>query len=212
MKFTHVLCFLVMLISLFGCQGSIVSQLIADSYPTAPRNYKSAGFSNTDEIKEYAQHSQYLAFKISAEDWKAFYNRFPEYWSDIQNSKRMAFMNDYSPGYTAYAFRWNLNNKINQWDQPTLTRLKSKKLIKGDDIYKIVYAIGLPERIMWDNDFDILLYVDDTAILLNDHKYSYLMACKDCNGWPTHLVRSENSFYKSSDKVLQILNLTRPIY
>lgn len=219
MKVSMALCVLVMLSMLYGCQGSIASQVIANSYPTAPRNYKTAGFANANEIDDYTKHYQYLAFKISSEDWSAFYSRFPEYWSDIQKSKSYTFMNDYNAGYTAYAFRWNLMNKRNKWDQTTIERLETKQIIKEDDIYKIVFAVGMPQRILWDNDFDILMYSNGNAILLDNNKYKYSVECKECikkieyiDGINKKNEGSEDEYTKSLDSILKTLSLTRPEY
>jgi hypothetical protein len=200
------------LLVLSGCQGSLISQMYAASYPTEPRNYKPAGFNSRDEIRAYADYYQYLAFKIPSEDWEMFYRRFPEYWRDIQLSKSIAFAEDYSPGYTAYAFKWNIDCKQKGWDDPTLKRLRAKILSPGDDAYKIIFALGMPPVIIWDNDFDILLYDDGSAVLLKDNKFNSSMSCTKCTEYPlTNGVKGDNR-YKSSDKILKILNLKRDAY
>lgn len=216
---SYALILLTLLCLLSGCQGSIASQVIANSYPTELRNYKTAGFNSTDEINGYAKHSQYLAFKISSEDWRSFYSRFPEYWIDIQNSKSYTFMNDYNQGYTAYAFRWNMMNKKKSWDDATIERLTQKKLLGGDDTYKIVFAMGPPERIIWDNDFEILIYNNDSALLLKDSKYASMSECKGCvkkmdttEKINKSLDINQEYFTKSNDEVLSDLKLTRPAY
>jgi len=202
---------------LFACQGSIASQVISNSYPTAPRNYKTAGFDNSADISDYTKHYQYLALKISDEDWRAFYQKFPEYWRDIQNSKSYTFMNDYNTGYTAYSFRWNMMNKKRGWDKVTVERLQSKKVIIGDDIYQIIFSLGVPVRILWDNDFDILFYKDDTAIILEDSKLKCVNACQECTKKMSSTEKEdrgikvlEDVFTRSDDEVLKILKLTRP--
>lgn len=204
---------------LFGCQGSIASQLIANSYPTAPRNYKTAGFENAEEVSNYARNYQYLAFKISQEDWRAFYMKFPEYWIDIQNSKSNTFMNDYNSGYTAYAFKWNLLKKKEAWDNDTLKRLDDKKVVSGDDVFKVIYAIGVPERIIWDNDFEILIYNDDKCILIQNNKCSSILACKGCVKKMSaeeirarHLPPNGDSYTISNAEILTLLRQKRPIY
>ncbi len=218
-KACYILSLPAFLCSLNGCQGSVASQVIAHSYPSAPRNYKSAGFENANEVKEYATHAQYLAFKISFEDWVAFYKRFPEYWIDLQNSKNYTFMGDYNKGYTAYAFRWNMMKKKNSWDKKTIERLNAKNLILEDDIYKIVFAMGIPERIIWDNDFDILIYKNNTALILRNERYFSIMECNSCaikldpREQVYKSVDPTRSYYlKSDDDVLSVLKLTRPTY
>jgi hypothetical protein len=211
-KLANVLFMFLILAPLLGCQGSVVSQMMASSYPVAPRNYKTAGFTNIEEVKDYERNSPYFAFKISADEWKSFYNRFPEYWYDIQTSKNIAFVSDFHPGYTAYAFKWNLDSKKKEWDESTTNRLASKNLSKGDDIYKIVFALGVPYRIMWDNDFDILMYENDTAVLLKNNLFDYSTTCKGCTSWSMNMFQSEHSLFKGSDKLLEVLHLTRPNY
>lgn len=215
-KYLYILALLSLLI---GCQGSIASQVIANSYPTEPRNYKTAGFDSSGQIGAYTKHYQYLAFKISREDWEAFYKRFPEYWRDIQKSKSYTFMNDYNTGYTAYAFRWNMMNKKKEWDGITIERLKSKFIVRGDDIYKIVFALGIPDRLLWDNDFDILIYNDDTAIIIENDKCEYSANCHDCTKYLSteeknkKLINTTDDVFAISDnEMLKILKQTRPEY
>ena len=204
------LCSFFLLSFLFGCQGSIASQIIANSYPTQPRNYKAAGFDTVDEMDSYVKNYLYLASKISKEDWDAFFKRFPEYWVDIQYSKG-TFSGDYNAGYTAYAFRWNMINKRKTWDEATIERLKSKKLIDGDDIYKIIFSVGVPQRLLWDNDFEILIYNNNVAIRILDGKFNTENKCSECTN--IALVRSGKIYYDiNNDEVLKIMNLNRPSY
>lgn len=140
-KMTQLFLFLGMLSLLFGCQGSIASQIIANSYPTASRNYLTAGFERSEDVGTYVRHYQYLAFKIADEDWRSFYVKFPEYWKDIQNSKSFTFMNDYNSGYTAYAFRWNMMNRKKNWDDATVKRLIAKEVLKGEPLAKVYSVI-----------------------------------------------------------------------
>ena len=218
-KGVSALCLLVLLSSLAGCGGSIAAQVIANSYPTAPRNYKTAGFDNSDQIRDYALNYKYLAFKISNEDWDAFYKRFPEYWSDIQDAKGNAFMNDYNVGYTAYAFRWNMMRYKEKWDEPTIKRLKSNQIVRGDDLYKTIYALGSPERIIWDNDFDILIYKNDVAVLIDNDKYKEKMDCNKCTIKMNYEEKRRNSldpnadiYVMNDDQVLTLLKQIRPEY
>jgi hypothetical protein len=216
-KIIKLLFALAVLSLLYSCQGSIASQVIANSYPTAPRNYKTAGFDNSDDINTYTKHYQYLALKISDEDWSAFYKKFPEYWKDIQAAKSYTFMNDFNSGYTAYAFRWNMINKKKKWDEATIERLQSKKVLRGDDIYQIVFSLGIPDRIIWDNDFDILIYKDNTAITLEDSRYKCVNECQECSKRMSTIDKQDKKIDQiedvltfSDDEVLKILKLTRP--
>jgi hypothetical protein len=219
MKVINLLLLLVLASILNGCQGSIASQLIANSYPTKPRNYITAGFDNSYEIDDYAKNYEYFAFKISTDDWRSFYNRFPEYWKDIQKSKSYTFMNDYNAGYTAYAFRWNLINKKKEWDKETIERPKAKIVVEGDDIYKIVFALQTPKRILWDNDFDILIYNDTTSLSLEHGKLNNMMTCFTCLNKLSEDdkrimgINEKGDVYRlGDDEVLKTMKLSRPDY
>lgn len=219
MKLSQLCLFLGMISLLFGCQGSIASQIIANSYPTAPRNYLSAGFEKSEDVGAYAKQYQYLAFKMTEDDWRGFYVRFPEYWKDMQSSKSYTFMNDYNSGYTAYAFRWNMLNKKKKWDDGTVNRLIAKNVLKGDNIYQVVFSLGIPERILWDNDFDILIYGNDIAISIDNVVVNKIYACKGCckkmsltDKQNRNLDINADIFVISEDEVLRILNLSRPEY
>ncbi len=109
--------------------------------------------------------------------------------------------------------------KKNNWDKKTIERLNSKNLTVEDDIYKIVFAMGIPERIIWDNDFDILIYKDNTALILRNDNYLSIMECSRCTTKldPREQVsksidRTKEYYFKGDDEVLGILRLTRPTY
>lgn len=209
-----------MLTIMYGCQGSIASQVIANSYKTEPRNYKSAGFNNVSEMDDYVKNYEYLALKMSTEDWDSFYKRFPEYWTAVQNSKSYTFMNDYNSGYTAYAFRWNMMKREKTWDIKTVERLRLKKLESGDDIYKIIYSEGIPQRLIWNNDFDILAYDNGDTISLKENTCFIKAECKECLKKVTDYNINTNGVSRngaaryeiSDDNVAKIFGITRSEY
>jgi hypothetical protein len=167
------------------------------------RNYKPAGFNSREEVKMYLPYNFYLAKKLTSEEWAAFYNRFPEYWQDIQSAKHyLGGTIEYHPWYTAYAFRWiTLNRKMPNWDQILLGRLSHKEIEIGDDVFKIVYAFTPPERLIWDNDFEILLYQDPPIAVIMK------------NGLAKEILPygyNKTSF--SDDDIISELGLTRPKY
>ena len=124
-----------------------------------PRNYEPAGFSSWKEVKPYLKDNLYLANKLSAEEWDAFYKRFPEYFKD-QNSAIANYYGapKYHPPYTAYAFRWTTLNRREAWDATTIARLDRGELQEGDDVFQVIYALGAPRRVVWTNDLEALYY------------------------------------------------------
>ena len=117
---------------------------------------------------------------------------------------------EYHPWYSAYAFRWTTLNKKNSWSNDVIDRLTQHKVIKGDDVFKVIYAIGPFEAMIWDNDFEILLYASGKALIM-DH--GNLMEVKDCEGCAN--IKFSKSFSNtgySDEDVLEKLKLVRPKY
>ena len=188
------------------------------------RNYKPAGYDSRTEVKKYLPYNFYFAKKLTPDEWAAFYSRFPEYWKDLQVAKHyLGGTMEYHPWYTAYAFRWiTLNRKLPNWDQLTRERLSHNKIEIGDDVFKIVYALTPPGRLIWDNDFEILLYRDPPiAVIMNDGLAKEIRPCEHC--WQqvdayeaTNEGRgSPYGHYGTSftdDELISELGLTRPKY
>lgn len=180
------------------------------------RNYRPAGFESSNEVKPYLEHRLYFAKQISHDEWDAFYKRFPEYWNDIQYAKTIGSTMEFHPWYVAYAMRWvTLNKKLLQWDKHTIARLNAKEIVKGDDVFKIVYALTPPKRLIWDNDFEILLYESvPNAILMNG---GVVAEIKECNGcWKQEEQSDTNTPWikigMNENDVLSELKLLRPTY
>ncbi len=180
------LCLLKILISflflpIWGCHGSIASIMIANSYSTDERYLKDFEFSSTDEVQEYADNYLYFAYKLTDEEWKGFYKKYPKFWKEIQAAKSYTFYSDFNRGYTAYAFKWALLQQRDLWDKQELQRLQDNYPLPGDNIHKVVFSLGPPTRIIWDNDFEILIFKDDTAAIFENGVFSRRVDCKDCS-------------------------------
>ena len=124
-----------------------------------PEQYKPAGFSSVDEVYPYLGLTNYLAIQLTPHEWDDFYKRFPDYWKDLQLAKTFGGTLEYHPWYTAYAFRWTtLNKKKPTWSTTKIMRLDAGTIENGDTPFEIFYAKGAPQRLLWDNDFEILIY------------------------------------------------------
>lgn len=144
------------------------------------RYYEPAGFKSISEVRPYVAIYEYLASRLTSEEWHTFYTRFPEHWQDMQRAKRIGSSLEYHPWYTAYAFRWTTLRKFEVWDNQVQQRLQNRTVVISDDIFKIIYALGPPSRIIWNNDFEILLYRDGRAINMKGGSlYSY-HSCEGC--------------------------------
>ena len=178
------------------------------------RNYKPAGFNSTAEVKPYLKYSTYFASKITPEEWNLFYKRFPEYWQDMQKAKSIGSTIEFHPWYVSYAMRWvTLNVKIKQWDAVDIKRLQLNSVEIGDDIFKTIYALSPPNRIIWDNDFEILIYKTH-AIKFVSGKIIEIKECNGCSELPRQF--SINDPVKQSgmteEKILEKLKYERPKY
>lgn len=206
-------------LNLIGCQGSVVSSIVSYSFPKEPRNYRPVGFDNADQIDKYADYYEYFALKIAHDEWTSFYRKFPEYWQDIQKSKQYTFFGDYHPGYTAYAFKWLTSIKKKDWDGDIIKRLEDGRLSEGDDIFKLIYALGVQDRLIWDNDFEILIF-GNKAIVLKKSAYGKTIDCDKCSVLLSSselldrkIEPSQQKHYiLSDDSVIKILSLVRPAY
>ena len=178
------------------------------------RNFKPAGFESVTEVYPYLTNYLYYANKLTSEEWKTFYNRFPEYWNDIQQAKSFGGTHDYHPWYSAYAFRWTTLKNKDMWADDIIQRLSRHEIIEGDDIFKIVFAFGPPDSIIWDNDFEVLFYKSNKALIMNNGQLSKIKDCKGCAPIiDSHLDKSNNYIDGYTIiEALQKLNLERPQY
>lgn len=168
-----------------------------------PRNYKPAGYESWKEATPYVSNYKYYALKLSDAEWKAFYKEFPEYWKDIENARHIPLSGsiEYHPTYVAYAFRWTRIQRQQGWDQETRDRLQRKELVPGDSIFMIDAAHGPIDRLIWDNDFEILLYEPNLAISIENDAYAS----------STTLIK-ESVEYSRESRIIKELGLKRPKY
>jgi len=181
-----------------------------------PRNFKPAGFDSSDEVLPYVHITSYLTANLEDIDWKIFYKRFPEYWEDIQLAKYLGGTIDHHPWYTAYAFRWTtLNRKKPTWSAEKIRRLERHQFVPGDTPFEIFYGLGPPERLMWDNDFEILLYETDVALIMESGRLKKNKICTNC--WEFILDHDdetpvEDQMKLHDNQILATLGLSRPDY
>jgi hypothetical protein len=160
------------------------------------------------------KYSTYFASKLTPDEWNRFYKRFPEYWQDMQRAKSIGSTIEFHPWYVSYAVRWvTINIKLNQWNESDINRLKLKSVEVGDDVFKIIYALSPPKRLIWDNDFEILIY-QDNALKITDGKIAEIKECGGCSELPRQF--SINDPNKSSgmteEQVLEKLKYIRNKY
>ncbi len=151
-----------------------------NSCVNAPRNYKPAGFNSKEEVEPYIPIHLYLANCLTQLEWDSFYKRFPEYWNDIHQAKKMGSSIDFHPWYVAYAFRWNTLKRKPGWGIETQRRLDRGEIKDGDSVFQLIYSLGPPSRIIWDNDFEIILYPENRAVIMNQHKIIEIENCENC--------------------------------
>jgi hypothetical protein len=175
--------------------------LIFSSCVNTPRNYKPAGFNSKEEVQPYLPIYLYLANCLTQTEWDSFYKRFPEYWKDIQKGKQIGYRTDYHPWYVAYAFRWNTLKRKQGWDIGTQSRLDQGVIKEGDSVYQLIYSLGPPSRIIWDNDFEILLFPKNKAVILNAHEVIEVENCDKCWLGAT-----------GEEEIIKKLDLVRPKY
>ncbi|RLJ20652.1 hypothetical protein DJ031_05185 [bacterium endosymbiont of Escarpia laminata] len=186
----------------------LISATILVGCVNTPRHFKPAGFQTADQAKEYVPDYLYYANKLTDEEWDDFYQRFPEYWKDMQDAKVFGATMEFHPWYTAYSFKWNTNRRKEHWEHSTLTRLSNKQLRKSDNVFKIIYSLGVPGRVVWDNDFEILAYKPDIAIILSNGLYQSKKVCPGC--FERYNITTEDGMYDKG--VIDVLGLKRPEY
>jgi len=143
-----------------------------------PENYKPAGFHNYSHVLPYKNLASYLNTQLTKTEWERFYKHFPEY---IEHKE----VREHLPWLTAYNFRWTtLNHKKPTWPGEKTRRLNGKKIKPGDTPFEIFYALGPPDRMIWDNDFEILLYKSDLALIMETGILKEIKPCIDCWEFP----------------------------
>lgn len=145
-----------------------------------PRNLEPAGFASRAEAQPYVDNYLYYARQLTTAEWDSFYQRFPEYWKDIQLAKNLGGTMEFHPWYSAYAFRWTTLNRKRDWPESTLKRLDQKDVQPGDDVFQIVYALGPPKRTIWNNDYEALAFSDEMTMVLSNHRLTRTSSCKGC--------------------------------
>ena len=185
-----------------------VFALVFSGCVNTPAQFKPAGFQSSDEAQEYVTNYLYYANKLTPAEWEAFYRRFPEYWKDIQTAKQIGGSMDFHPWYTAYAFKWTTLRKKQTWEPAMVLRLEQGELLPGDDIYKSVFGRGTPFRVIWDNDFELLIYKSGKALIFNDGVFSREKYCSGCSA--TYDQRAREGM--TEDDVIAALGLQRPTY
>jgi hypothetical protein len=184
----------------------LLASLVLASCVTNPENYKPAGFSSAAEARAYVPDYLYYAKKLTAQDWSDFYDRFPEYWQDMQTARRFGSSLEYHPFYTAYAFRWTTLRRKPGWNALTVARLERKEILPGDDAFQVTYALGPAGRLVWDNDFEILAYDSGNALIFEKGRLARVAACAGCS------MRYSTREGMSDAEVLSTLSLVRPKY
>lgn len=162
-----------------------------------PRNYIPAGFTSANEVKPYLENYIYFSSKLTKSEWDAFYARFPEYYQDIHVAKGIGSTIDIHPWYAAYAFRWTTLNKRKSWPPEIRSRLDKGDVLYNDDVFQLVYAMGPPSRVIWDNDIEVLLYAEGAAFIIGDSKIKSIKKCPGC--W------QDPDKYESGMSVLEVI-------
>ncbi|MDH4100921.1 MAG: hypothetical protein OEV28_10155, partial [Nitrospirota bacterium] len=108
---------------------------------------------------------------------------------------------DYPEWYSTYAFKWTSLQRESAWDVATTARLVNGKIQPGDDIFQVIKALGPPNRVVWTNQYEILLYYNDTAVVMNSSHYRETLPCKNCADWPEQSTRGGFSDNEIAEKL-----------
>lgn len=182
--------------------------LLLTACVTNRENYIPAGFNSAAEARAYVPEYLYYAKKLTSKEWDEFYLRFPEYWKDVQSAKMLGSRIEFHPWYTAYAFKWSTLRKRQLWDAATVSRLENGELVAGDDVFKTIFSFGPPERVVWDNDFEILTYASGKALIFESGLLARTAPCPGCG------VRYNSASREGTTdaEVVATLGLKRPTY
>lgn len=162
-----------------------ISVLLCVACAPLKENYSQVGFNSMAEYYSYYPNHAYYGSRLSGEDWAAFRRQFPEFWNTKESlSLLFATPMDYPEWYSTYAFKWTSLQREKTWDAATVARLSNGQIQPGDDIFQVIKAMGPPNRVVWTNQYEILLYNNDTAIVMNDSHYRETLPCKNCAEWP----------------------------
>ena len=140
-------------------------------------NLSSAGFKSSDEARLFVPDYLFYAQQLTPDEWRAFYVRFPEYFTDMQQAKTLGMSMEYHPWYTAFAFRWTSSQRKAAWPPETVARLQRGEVKPGDDVFMIVEAFGPPQRIVTSNWGSVMAYATNRAYVIRDGR---LAAAADC--------------------------------
>lgn len=186
---------------------TVIIVFLLSSCVTTPRHFISAGFDTKEEAQKYIHNYLYYANKLTDKEWDDFYSRFPEYWKDIQDAKLFGSNLEYHPWYTAYSFKWNTDKRKLKWSKLDSTRLKKREILKGDNVFKVIYARGVPDRVIWNNDFEIFIFKSGDTLIFKNGAFNKESKCNRC--YEEYFGEDEGM---SEDDVLESLNLSRPKY
>jgi hypothetical protein len=190
----------------------LLASAVVSACVTNPENYKPAGFDSAGEARAYVPEYLYYAKKLTSKDWEDFYNRFPEYWKDVQTARQFGSTVDFHPWYSAYAFRWTTLRRKASWPAPTLERLARQEVEPGDDAFQVVFALGPPGRVIWDNDFEVLAYASGKALIFDSGRLARIASCAGCDVARREERRDEGRVGMTDIEVLDALKLARPRY
>jgi hypothetical protein len=193
---------------LFTVRLPLVALALLAACVNVPENYRPAGFNSAEEARAYVPDFIYYAKKLTAQEWADFYDRFPEYWQDMQAARQIGSTVEFHPFYTAYAFRWNTLRRKRGWDPSTLARLARKRVLPGDDVFRVTFALGPADRVLWDNDFEILAYSSGDALIFENGRLARIGACAGCGMRYNH--RTDEGMQDA--EILSTLGLKRPKY
>jgi|GEM_PF-4589342 len=174
-------------------------------------DFKLVGFQSANEVWPYTKYTLYYASHLTKTEWEIFYKRFPEFLKRTESSKMLLGGSDNQPPFTPYAFKWTTFNRAKEWPLETKERLFRGQIEKGDDVFQVVWALGPPERIIWDNDSEVLAYKrGQQALIMDSSKVQETKQCKGC--WEDYRIDEITGVIIGIKdyEVLRELGLTRP--
>ncbi len=143
--------------------------------------YKPAGFATFKEALPYFRPHAYYAHKLSRSEWDAFYRQFPAYFKTTEEAKASGGNLYYQALFTAYAFRWTTLQRKQGWSAEERVRLAAGKIQKGDDVFKVVDALGPANRVIYNNEIEALIYWNaGEGLILRDGVLQDRKPCPAC--------------------------------
>ena len=101
-----------------------------------------------------------------------------------------------------------MKRKEEVWTKECITRLEKQKIEKNDTSFQVVYAIGPPKRIVWNNEFEIFIYEDGMALIFEEGLYASEKLCEGC--YEKYNDQLSEGF--TNEDIIQKLGLKRPKY